>query len=217
MTSPKCLAEFVGSLFLAMIVIGSGMMGEQLSNGNIAIALLANSLATGFGLIVIILTFSPISGAHFNPVVTLIAYFDQMLSKKETFNYIVSQILGMLAGVLITHLMFGHQLFELSSKDRNHFPLFIGELVATFGLITTIKFVSHNNKLYTPFAVAAYITAAYWFTSSTSFANPAITIARTFTDTFAGINYTASLQFIFFQLMGAALAELFYKKTIGAK
>lgn len=217
MTLSKCLAEFVGSLFLAIIVIGSGIMGEQLSNGNLAVALLANSLATGFGLVFIILAFGPISGAHFNPAVTLVAYFDKSHSKNETIGYIVSQISGMLMGILITHVMFSRQVFELSSKDRNHLPLFIGELVATFGLITTIRFVNHSHKIFTPFAVAAYITAAYWFTSSTSFANPAITIARTFTDTFAGINYSASLQFIIFQLLGAALAELFYRKTIGAK
>lgn len=211
----KYFAEFMGSLFLATIVIGSGIMGEQLANGNMAIALLANSLATGFGLIVIILAFGPISGAHFNPAVTLVAYFNKALTSKEVLNYIFFQILGMLVGVWITHTMFGHQIFEISTKERNQFSLYFSELVATFGLITTIRFVDHSHKAITPFAVSAYIASAYWFTSSTSFANPAITVARTFTNTFAGINYTATLQFILFQLMGAALAELFFRKTIG--
>ncbi|AZZ37276.1 aquaporin family protein [Bdellovibrio sp. qaytius] len=215
MTSPKYLVEFAGSLFLAMIVIGSGIMGEQLSNGNVAVALLANSLATGFGLIVIILAFGPISGAHFNPAVTLVSYFDKSLIAKEALNYIIFQILGMLIGVWITHIMFGHQIFEISTKERNQFSLYFSEFVATFGLITTIRFVSHSHKNLTPFAVAAYIASAYWFTSSTSFANPAITIARTFTNTFAGINYSATIQFIIFQLIGTVLAEVFYRKTIG--
>lgn len=213
----KYLVEFMGSLLLAVIVIGSGIMGEQLSGGITAIALLANSLATGFGLIVIILAFGPISGAHFNPAVTLIAYFDKTHTKKETINYIIFQILGMLVGAWVAHIMFGYQIFELSTKDRNQSSLFFSELIATFGLITTIRFVNHNNKVYTPFAVAAYIASAYWFTSPTSFANPAITIARTFTNTFAGINYSATLQFIVFQLIGTALAELFYRKAFGVK
>lgn len=211
----KYLVEFMGSLLLSAIVIGSGIVGEQLGNGNMAIALLVNSLATGFGLIVIILAFGPISGAHFNPVVTLVAYFNKAHSRKEALNYIFFQILGMLIGVWITHFMFSHQIFEISTKERNQFPLYFSELIATFGLITTIRFVNYSNKAFTPFAVAAYIASAYWFTSSTSFANPAITIARTFTNTFAGINYTATLQFIIFQLIGAALAELFYRKVIG--
>lgn len=217
MITSKSLVEFVGSIMLAIIVIGSGIMGEQLSNGNGAIALLANSLATGLGLVFIILAFAPISGAHFNPLVTLVVYFDKSISTSETIGYISSRILGMLFGVVVTHVMFNRQIFEISLKDRNQLPLFIGELVATFGLITTIRFVNNYNKIYTPFAVAAYITSAYWFTSSTSFANPAITIARTFTNTFAGINYSATLQFIAFQVIGAALAELFYRKTLGAK
>lgn len=217
MIKSKVLVEFVGSLFLVAIVVGSGIMGEQLANGNTAVALLANSLATGFGLIFLILAFGPVSGAHFNPAVTLVAHFDKTLTKKEAVSYIGFQILGMLVGIWLTHFIFNHQVFELSTKDRNQFPLFISEMLATFGLITTIRFVSNNNKSYTPFAVAAYIASAYWFTSSTSFANPAITIARSLTNTFAGAHYSATLQFIISQLIGAALAEVFYRKVMGAK
>lgn len=207
MSLPKrLLAEFIGSFALLMIVVGSGIMGESLSQGNSAIALLANSLGTGAGLFSIIQCFGTISGAHFNPAVSFVEYLWKKLSLLDLGLYTVVQILGAIAGVLITHAMFGQSIFQLSQHDRGDFRFLISEVVATCGLILVIALSGKRNVETTPLAVSLYITSAYWFTSSTSFANPAVTIARSFTDTFSGVLWTGAPGFIAAQLVGAAFA-----------
>jgi glycerol uptake facilitator-like aquaporin len=202
----RLLAEFLGTAGLLVVVVGSGIMGEQLAQGNAAIALLANSIATGAGLYALIQTFGPISGAHFNPAVSLIERFWKRLSTKELFAYSFVQLAGAIVGVLATHLMFGLQIFQLSQKNRGEFRLFFSEVIATLGLLLVIAFSGKKNVHATPAAVALYITAAYWCTSSTSFANPAVTVARSLSDTFSGILWTGAPWFIAAQLIGAALA-----------
>ena len=196
---------------LLIVVVGSGIMGETLAQGNAAIALLANSLATGAGLFALIQTFGPISGAHFNPAVSFIELLWKKLSGREFVAYTAVQILGAVIGVIITHAMFGQDLIQLSTHDRGGFRLCLSEMVATFGLIMVIALSGKRNVETTPFAVAAYITSAYWCTSSTSFANPAVTIARSFTNTFSGIQWTNAPSFIIAQLLGALLAYLVAK------
>ncbi len=206
----KAIAEFLGTAFLLAIVVGSGIMGEKLSGGNAAIALLANSIATGAGLIFLILSFADISGANFNPVVTLTAAINGNLSWFESLFYILSQIIGAFFGVGIANLMFNLPLFFASTKVRSGGSQFLSEFVATFGLIaviqTGVKFRPHLVFL----MVAAYITSAYWFTSSTSFANPAVTLARAASDTFAGISLTNVPMFIFAQILGAVAATFLF-------
>lgn len=213
----KYFSEFIGTFFLLVIVVGSGIMGEQLSNGNVAIALLANSIVTGCGLYAIISVFGPLSGAHFNPLVTLIEFFSKATTGIETFKYIFAQLSGAIAGVIATHIMFNNELISLSAKNRTQFPLFFSEFIATFGLILVIRFTAHFNKSNVAFCVGAYITSAYWFTSSTSFANPVVTIARSLTNTFSGVHYSGILGFILAQIVGAALAEIFYRQVINQK
>ena len=207
----KLLAEFLGTAGLLIVVVGSGIMGEALSQGNLAIALLANSLATGAGLYALIQTFGGISGAHFNPAVSLVEFLWKRITRKELALYSVSQIAGAVSGVFVTHVMFGQPVLQLSKHDRSDFRFLISEFVATFGLLTVISLSGKKDVKATPMAVALYITAAYWCTSSTSFANPAVTIARSFTDTFSGIQSTGVPYFIVAQLFGASLAFYFSK------
>jgi glycerol uptake facilitator-like aquaporin len=197
------LAELVGTAFLLMAVVGSGIMGERLAGGNTAIALLANAIATGTALVALILTFAPISGAHFNPAVSLM---DRRLSWGTATDYVVAQILGAFLGVLVAHLMFGVPVLEVSGHPRNGWPQGLSEAIATFGLLTVIRASRPETSA---IAVGAYITAAYWFTSSTSFANPAVTLARTMTDTFAGIRPADAPMFLLAQGVGALAARIF--------
>jgi glycerol uptake facilitator-like aquaporin len=204
----RVTAEALGTAFLLAVVVGSGIMGDRLSGGNTAIALLANSLATGAGLAALILTFGPISGAHFNPVVTLADAAQGGLGWREAPLYIAAQLLGAFAGVAAAHLMFGEPLFAASQHARAGISQWWAEFVATFGLLAVIWGCVRARPEAIPFAVGAYITAAYWFTASTSFANPAVTLARSVTDSFAGIRPTDAPGFILAQLLGAAAATL---------
>ena len=182
------IGEFIGSAFLVMIIVGSGIMAQNLTR-DFAVMLLANTLATGAGLFVLINSIANISGAHFNPVVTMAMYFTKKIKKDLIFTYLSAQILGCLLGVMLANFMFDLPLIELSSKARSGFNIFIAEVIATFGLIFIIFGSLKNGTVAVAASVATYITAGYWFTSSTSFANPAVALARTFTDTFTGINY----------------------------
>lgn len=202
----RIASEFLGTAALLTVVVGSGIMGESLSQGNLAIALLANSLATGAGLFALIQTFGPISGAHFNPAVSFTEWLWGKLGTRELFSYLAAQVLGALAGVLAAHAMFGQRLIQLSTHDRGEFRFLFSEVLATFGLLLVIALSGKRNVEATPRAVALYITAAYWCTSSTSFANPAVTIARSFTDTFSGILWTGVPGFIVAQFIGALAA-----------
>lgn len=202
----RLVAEGLGTAFLLAVVVGSGIMAEQLSGGNTAVALLANALATGCGLVCLILMFGPISGAHFNPAVTLSAAWQADIRWREVAPYIAVQIVGAFAGVAAAHLMFGEPLFFASHHVRTGASQWWSEFVATFGLVAVIIGCSRSRPAVTPFAVAAYITAAYWFTASTSFANPAVTLARAASDTFAGIRPQDAFGFIAAQLIGAASA-----------
>ena len=204
--SKRILSEFLGTAGLLIVVVGSGIMGETLSRGNMAIALLANSLATGAGLYALIQTFGPISGAHFNPAVSFVEWLWKKLTIREFVQYSIAQVTGGICGVLVTHAMFNQQLLQLSSRDRGQWHLLLSEFIATFGLITVISLSGKRNVEATPSAVALYITSAYWCTSSTSFANPAVTIARSLTNTFSGILWTGATGFITAQIAGATLA-----------
>ena len=218
MTLPRRLAaEAIGTALLLAIVVGSGIMGERLSQGNDAIALLGNSVATGAGLAVLIFLFAPISGAHFNPVVTLIETIEGRLIWRQALAYVLVQIVAALAGVAAAHLMFGEALFMPSEHARIGPSQWWSEFIATFGLILVVKLSVHHNAKAVPLTVAAYITAAYWFTSSTSFANPAVTIARSLTPTFAGIRPDGVLGFIVAQLLGAFFAVNFVKWLVGSQ
>jgi glycerol uptake facilitator-like aquaporin len=196
---------------LLAAVIGSGIMGERLAGGNAAIALLANTLATGAALLALILTFGPISGAHFNPAVTLADASQGGLAWREVPAYIAAQVSGAFVGVAIAHVMFGLPLFFASRHARAGMRQMFSEFVATFGLVAVIWGCVRFRSAMVPFAVAAYIMAAYWFTSSTSFANPAVTLARAASDTFAGIRPVDAPGFIIAQLFGAAAATLLFR------
>jgi glycerol uptake facilitator-like aquaporin len=196
----------MGTAFLLLVVVGSGIMGENLAHGNEAIALLANSIATGAGLFVLIQSLGPISGAHFNPVVSMVESLWGRLDRKSLIYYVLAQVLGAIVGVLLTHAMFSHEIFEIATKERASPHLWLSELVATFGLICTIALAGRKRVEFAPMTVAAYITGAYWFTSSTSFANPAVTIGRMFTDTFCGIAPNGVTPFVIAQIIGALLA-----------
>ncbi|WMW81536.1 MIP/aquaporin family protein [Undibacterium cyanobacteriorum] len=208
--SRKLVAEFLGTALLLAVVVGSGIMAQNLSAGNTAIALLANTIATGAGLIALILMFGPLSGAHFNPAVSLIDVLQKNLTLPVFALYLVVQILGAFAGVAAAHWMFELPSFFASTHVRTGIAQWWSEGIATFGLIAVIISTSRSRPGVTPFAVAAYITAAYWFTSSTSFANPAVTLARAASDTFAGIRPADSLGFIAAQCSGAVLAYLVF-------
>lgn len=206
----RLVAECLGTAFLLAVVVGSGIMAERLAGGNVAIALLANAIATGAGLIALILMFGTISGAHFNPVVTLSEAFQKNMPGKEVLPYIAVQVLGAFAGVAAAHGMFDAPVFFASEHIRTGASQWWSEFIATFGLIAVIIGCSRSRPSVTPFAVAAYITAAYWFTSSTSFANPAVTLARAATNTFAGIRPIDAPGFIIAQLCGAAAATIVF-------
>jgi glycerol uptake facilitator-like aquaporin len=205
------LAELIGTAFLLAIVVGSGIMGERLANGNNAIVLLANSLATGAGLVALIITFGAHSGAHFNPVVTLAEAWLKKLTWRAVPIYIAAQIIGAFIGVATAHFMFELPLFTASEHLRRGSSQWFSEFVATFGLLTIILHGVENRVSAVPYMVGAYITAAYWFTSSTSFANPAVTLARSMTNTFSGIYPAHAPAFIVAQLVGLVAATVFYK------
>lgn len=202
----RLVAEGSGTAMLLAVVVGSGIMAERLADGNVAIALLGNAIATGAGLIALILMFGTISGAHFNPVVTLSEAWQKNVPASEVLPYIGVQVLGAFAGVAAAHLMFSEPVFFASEHIRTGPAQWWSEFVATFGLLAVIIGCSRSKPAVTPFAVAAYITAAYWFTSSTSFANPAVTLARAASNTFAGIRPIDAPGFILAQLLGAAVA-----------
>jgi glycerol uptake facilitator-like aquaporin len=204
----RCVAEAVGTALLLATVVGSGIMGEKLAGGNVALALLANSIATGAGLSVFILILGPISGAHFNPVVTLSLGASKQFPWKEAPGYVVAQLLGAFAGVAAAHAMFERALWLPSTHARPGVALIFSEGVAAFGLLMVVFEVSRHHATATAYAVGAYILAAYWFTGSTSFANPAVTIARSFTDTFTGIRLADVPGFILGQAVGATAAVL---------
>jgi glycerol uptake facilitator-like aquaporin len=197
------LAEALGSLLLSAIVVGSGIMAERLSAGNSAVALLGNTLATAAGLVVLILVFGPLSGAHFNPAISLVMAGRGALPKAQLPGYVLAQVLGMVLGVALAHLMFELPVMQLSQKLRAGSGQLLSEFTATFCLLLTILRVSRHRPELIPFAVAAMVAAGYWFTASTSFANPAITLARSLTDTFAGIAPSNCAGFVFAQVVGA--------------
>ena len=211
----RCVvAEFVGTLFLLAAVVGSGVMGERLAAGNTAIALLANSVATGAVLVAIILALGSISGAHLNPAVTLADAWQGGIAWRETPVYIAAQVTGAFVGVAAAHLMFGLSLFSASTHIRTGSAQLLSEFIATFGLLSIIWGCVRYQPSAVPFAVGAYITAAYWFTSSTSFANPAVTIARSLSNTFSGIKPTDVIGFAVAQLAGAFAATLLFRWLI---
>jgi glycerol uptake facilitator-like aquaporin len=207
----RLLAEGLSTGLLLAIVIGSGIMGERLAGGNVALALLANSIATGAGLVALILAFGPISGAHMNPVVSLIQALRGGVAWRELPMYVGAQVSGAFIGVATAHLMFDVPLFSVSAHVRAGAAQLLGEFVATFGLVATILGCARARPTAVPFAVGAYITAAYWFTSSTSFANPAVTLARAVSDTFAGIRPLDVPGFVVAQLTGALAAHACFR------
>jgi len=206
-----CVAELTGTALLLAAVVGSGIMGDRLAGGNVAIALLANTLATGAALVALILTFGPVSGAHFNPAVTIADASQGGLPWNRVLGYVVAQVIGAFAGVAAAHLMFDEPLFAASLRVRSDPSQIFSEFIATFGLLAVIWGVSRRRGAVVPFAVGAYITAAYWFTASTSFANPAVTLARAFTNTFAGIRPLDVPGFILGQIAGATAATLLFR------
>jgi glycerol uptake facilitator-like aquaporin len=210
----RLVAEFIGTAFLVAAVVGSGVMAERLANGNLALALLASTIATGAALVALIFTFGGISGAHFNPVVTITDAFERGLPWRETPRYVTAQILGGITGTVIAHLMFGLPPISFSQHPRSGGAQDFSEFVATFGLMCVIWGCSRLRSNAVPFAVAAYITAAYWFTASTSFANPAVTIARSVSDTFAGIRPADAPGFVAAQFLGGFAATLLFRWLI---
>ena len=207
----RIVAEALGTALLLCAVVGSGIMAERLAAGNIAIALLANTFATGAALVALILTFGPISGAHMNPAVTLAAAAERELPWPEAAAYIAAQIAGAFAGVATAHLMFGSPVFSASRHIRSGGAQIFSEFIATFGLLAVIAGCVRSRPAVVPFAVAAWIIGAYWFTASTSFANPAVTLARAASDTFAGIRPVDAPAFILAQLTGAVAATLLFR------
>jgi len=212
----RLVAECLGTALLLATVVGSGIMAERLAGGNVAIALLANTLATGAGLVALILALGPISGAHFNPAVTLADAALGGLRWRDVPGYLLAQIAGAFGGVAVAHGMFGEAVFTASRHARAGGAQFLSEFVATFGLLAVIWGVARRRSTAVPFAVAAYITAAYWFTASTSFANPAVTLGRSASDTFAGIRPADVPGFVAAQLLGAAAATLLFRWLVPA-
>lgn len=204
----KLFAEWLGTLFLLATVVGSGIMAERLSGGNDALALLGNTIATGAILVVLILMFGQLSGAHFNPAVTLAFAIRKEIGPLESAQYVVVQIIGGILGMMIAHAMFDNPLFDPSTTARTGTGQWIGEFVATFGLVATILGCLKTRPEAVPYAVGLFISAGYWFTSSTSFANPAVTIARSLTNTFSGIDPTNVPAFIIVQLAAATVATI---------
>lgn len=213
----RAAAEWIGTALLLVAVVGSGIMAERLAAGNVAIALLANAIATGGALVALILTFGPISGAHFNPIVTLAFAWRGEIPARSGAVYIAAQVVGAIAGVWVAHLMFGLPIVQVSAHVRGTIGELAGEFVATFGLLGLILSASRHAPSSIPYAVAAYITGAYWFTSSTSFANPAVTIARSLTNTFAGIQPGHVLPFIAAELIGGATSVAVFGWMLGSR
>lgn len=207
-------AEFLATCILLAIVVGSGIMGERLAAGNTAVALLANSLATGVGLVALILTFGPASGAHMNPAVSLVEAFAGSLAWRRVPGYLIAQCTGAFAGVALAHLMFELPAFTASTHARAGFAQGLGEFTATFCLLLVVLACSRSKPAATPFAVGAIICAGYWFTSSTSFANPAVTLARAATDTFAGIRPADAPGFLLAQALGAVAAVVTFRAVL---
>ena len=212
----RFVAEGTGTAMLLATVVGSGIMAERLSGGNVALALLANTLATGASLVALILTFGPISGAHFNPAVTVADASQGGLSWRDVPGYLIAQAGGAIVGVWTAHAMFEEPLFMLSRHQRSGPGQLFSEFVATFGLLAVIWGCSRRRPAAVPFAVGAYITAAYWFTASTSFANPAVTLARGLTDTFAGIRPVDIPGFMLAQMLGAMMATVLFRWLVPA-
>lgn len=207
----RAVAELLGTALLLAVVVGSGIMGERLADGNRAIALLANALATGAGLVALILTFGPISGAHFNPVVTIADATQDGIAWRDVPVYVLAQFAGAIAGVAAGNLMFDLPAFTESQHARQGFGQLLSEGIATFGLLAVIWSCARHRATMVPFAVGAYITAGYWFTASTALANPAVTVARSLTDTFSGIRPVDVAAFIGAQVIGAAAATLLFR------
>jgi glycerol uptake facilitator-like aquaporin len=209
--SRRLAAEGVGTALLLATVVGSGIMGERLAGGNVAVALLANAIATGAGLVALLLAFGPVSGAHLNPVVTLADASQRGMPWREVPGYVAAQVAGAFAGVAVAHAMFEEPLFAASSHARAGASQAWSEVVATFGLLAVVWGCARGRSGAAPLAVGAYVTAAYWFTASTSFANPAVTLARAATDTFAGIRPSDVPAFLVAQVLGAAAATAFFR------
>lgn len=207
----RVIAEALGTALLLAAVVGSGIMGERLSGENVAIALLANTIATGAALVALILTFGPISGAHFNPAVTIADASQGGLYWRAVPGYVLAQIIGAVFGVWTAHAMFQERIFMISLRERSGPAQMFSEFVAAFGLLSVIWGCSRRRSAAVPFAVAAYITAAYWFTASTSFANPAVTVARGLSDTFAGIRPADVPGFVVAQFLGAMAATVLFR------
>ena len=206
----KLISETIGTLFLLLIVVGSGIMGENLTE-NKGVVLLANSIATAFGLIVLIWTFGPYSGAHFNPVVSIVMMHLGKLTKQDMLFYVICQLIGGVLGVIFANMIFDLDIISISDNKRLTTGIFISEIIATFGLLITILLVGKQKTEMVAPAVGLYIGAAYWFTSSTSFSNPAVTIARTLSNTFTGIIPSDVIPFIFAQLIGTLIVYFIYK------
>ena len=207
----KHISEFIGSFFLVATVIGSGIMGVNMADGNNAVALLGNTIATGAILFVLIKMFGPISGAHFNPAVSMIFFLRKEIDFKSLLTYIVYQMLGGILAVITIHYIFEIAIFQVSANIRGEIPLLVSEIIATTGLILTILFVRKHDEASVAIAVALFITAGYWFTSSTSFANPMVTISRIFTDTFTGIAPASIPYFLTGQIIAVFIAHFIYK------
>lgn len=205
------VSEFLGTLFLVATVVGSGIMADNLSMGNHAVALLANAISTGAILYVLIIIFSELSGAHFNPVVSLIMFIMKKISLSDFLLYVFFQIIGGVFGAFLAHFMFEMSIIQLSTNVRTGSSQYFSEVIAAFGLVLTILLGLKYKRESVATLVALYITAAYWFTSSTSFANPAVTIARTFTDTFSGIQNSDTVPFIMAQILGGLMAYLVFR------
>jgi glycerol uptake facilitator-like aquaporin len=207
----RSVCEGLGTALLVAAVVGSGIMAERLAGGNVALALLANTLATGAALVALILTFAPVSGAHLNPVVSLAMALRRQMPWREAPIYVIAQCAGGLLGTVVAHVMFGCEWYSLSRHQRSGVAQLISECVAAFGLLCVIwGCLKVRSALATPVAVASYIVAAYWFTASTSFANPAVTLARSITDTFTGIRPVDVPGFVVAQIIGASLATLLF-------
>jgi glycerol uptake facilitator-like aquaporin len=210
-------AEALGTALLVATVVGSGIMAERLAGGNVALALLGNTLATGSMLVVLILVFGPVSGAHFNPAVSLVFAVQRELGVERLAAYAAAQFTGAVCGTLLAHAMFELPLLQWSTHSRTGGAQWLSEAVATFGLVATIVGVARSRPAAVAYAVGLYISAAYWFTASTSFANPAVTVARSLSDTFAGIDPRGVPGFVLAQLGGAALAMAFFGWLLGER
>ena len=218
----KYTAELLGTFFLVAVVVGSGIMAENISGGNVGVTLLGNTIPTGAILYVLIKMFGPISGAHFNPVVSFIFFLRSELGWLDLIKYILLQMLGGIIAVFLVHYIFEISIFQVSTNIRGELPLLVSEIIATCGLILTILFIRKNDESSVAMGVALFISAGYWFTSSTSFANPAVTIARVFTNTFTGIAPISTVYFLTGQILGSLMGyKLFQfydnKKTKGEK